>query len=165
MMGKICRYLSNNTSQEIGLALGMSNMDYCNGVLYGSQNSVLQLLQITQNRCAKMILYKDKYSSNTDAKYTLHQLLPNKDRILYKILCLSFKCVYGLGPSDLNEIFVQNVPQRRLRLNSTNEITYTGPRNENKTFRDKSFSFGGPYEWHNLPNELKCIENYATISF
>ena len=59
MMGKVCRYLSINTAQQIGLALVMSNMDYCNGVFYESQNSVLQLLQITQNRSAKMILYKD----------------------------------------------------------------------------------------------------------
>ena len=36
MMGKIYRYLSINTTQQIGLALVMSNMDYCNGVLYGS---------------------------------------------------------------------------------------------------------------------------------
>ena len=70
VMDKIHRYLSINTAQETGLALVMSNMDYCNGVLYGSQNSVLQPLQITQNRCAKMILYTDKYSSSTDARYT-----------------------------------------------------------------------------------------------
>ena len=69
MMGKICRYLSINTTQEIGLALVMSNMDYYNRVHYGSQNSVLQLLQITQNRYAKIILYKDKYSNSTDARY------------------------------------------------------------------------------------------------
>ena len=162
MMGKIHRYLSINTAQEIGLALVMSNMDYCNGMLYGSQNPVLQPLQITQNRCAKMILYKDKYSSSTDPRYTLNWL-PTKDRIMYKILCLAFKCVHGLGPSYFNEMFVQNVPQRRLRSNHTNEITYIVPRNKNKTFGDRSFSFGGPYEWNNLPNELKCIENYATF--
>ena len=81
MIGKIHRYLNINTTQEIGLALVMSNMDYCNGMLYGSQNSVLQPLQITQNRCAKMILYKDKYNSSTDARYTLHWL-PIKYRIL-----------------------------------------------------------------------------------
>ena len=66
----------------------MSNMDYSNGVFYGSQNSVLQPLQVTQNRCAKVILYKDKYSSSTDARYTIYWL-PIKDRILYKILCLA----------------------------------------------------------------------------
>ena len=162
MMGKICRHLSINTAQEIRLALVMSNMDYCNGVLYCSQNSVLQPFQITQNRFVKMILHKDKYSSSTDARYTLH-CLPIKDRILYKILCLAFKCVHGLGPSYLDEMFVQNVPQRRHRLNSTNEITYIVPGNKNKTFRDRTFSFRGPYEWNNLPNELNCIENYATF--
>ena len=66
-----------------------------------------------------MILYKDKYSSSNDASYTLHWL-PIIDRILYKILCLAF----NLGPSYLNEMFIQNVSQRRLRSNSTNEITY-----------------------------------------
>ena len=129
----------------------MSNMDHYNGVLYGSQNVVLQPLQITQNRCTKMILFKDKYSSSTDASYNLHWL-PIKDRILYKILCLAFKCVYGLGPSYLNEMFVQNVLQRRLRFNNTNEVTNIVLRNKNKTFGDRSFSFGGPYEWNNLPN-------------
>ena len=106
-------------------------------------------------------LYKDKYSSSTDARYTL-PWLPIKDRILYKILYLAFKYVHGLGPSYFNEMFVQNVPQRRLRSNSTNEITYIVPRNKNKTLGERSFSFGGPYEWNNLPNEFKCIENYAT---
>ena len=113
-------------------------------------------------RCAKMIQYEDKYSSTTDARYTLHWL-PIKDGILYKILCLAFKCIHGLGPSYINEMFVQNIPQRRLISNSTNEITYIVPRNKNKTFGDRSFSFCGPYEWNNLPNELKCIENYTTF--
>ena len=119
-------------------------------------------LQITQNRWAKMILYKDKYCSSTDPRYTLHWL-PIKDRILYKILCLAFKCVHGLGPSYLNEMSAQNVPQRRLSSNSTNEITQTVPRNKNKTFRDRRFSFCGPFEWNNFPNELKYIENYSTF--
>ena len=44
MMDKIYRYLSTITAKQIGLALVMSNMDYCNVVFYGSQNSVLQLL-------------------------------------------------------------------------------------------------------------------------
>ena len=92
-----------------------------------------------------MILYKDKYSSSTDARYALHWL-PIKDRILYKILCLAFECVHGLGPSYLNEMIGQNIWQRRLRMNSTNEITYIVPRNKNKTFGDRSFTFGGPNE-------------------
>ena len=41
MMGKVCRYLSINTAQQIGLALVMLKIDYCNGVFYHSQNSVL----------------------------------------------------------------------------------------------------------------------------
>ena len=109
-----------------------------------------------------MILYKEIYSSSTDARYALHWL-PVKDRILYKILCLDFKCIHGLGPSDLHEMFVQNVPQRKLRSNSINEIIYIVPRNENKTFGDRSFSFHGPCEWNNLQNKLKCIENYITF--
>ena len=69
-------------------------------------------------------------------------------------ICLAFKCIHDLGPSYLNEMFVQNVLKRRLRSNSTNEITYIVPRNKNKTFGDRSFSFCGPYEWNNLPNEV-----------
>ena len=99
--------------------------------------TVLYPLQITQNICAKIMLYKGKYRSSTDARYTLHWL-PIKDRILYRILCLAFKCIHGLGPSYLNEMFVQNVLQRRLRSNSTNEITYIVPRNKNKTFGGRS---------------------------
>ena len=106
-----------------------------------------------------MILYKAKYSSSTDARYTLYWL-PIIDTILYKILCLAYKCTHGLGPSYLNEMFVQNILQRRLRSNSTNEISYIVPRNKNKTFGDRSFSFCIPHEWNNLANELKCIENY-----
>ena len=60
--------------------------------------------------------------------------------------------MHGLGPSYLNETFVQNVQQRRLRSNSINEITYIVPRNKNKTFGYRSFSFCGPYKWNNLPN-------------
>ena len=60
-------------------------------------------------------------------------------------------------------MFVQNIPQRILRSNSTNDITDIVPRNRNNTFGDRSVSFSGPYEWNNFPNELKCIENYVTF--
>ena len=40
VMGKIHRYLSINIVQEIGLALVMSNMDYCKGALCFSKCSV-----------------------------------------------------------------------------------------------------------------------------
>ena len=78
-------------------------VDYCNGLLFGLPNVQIAKLQRVQNAAARLILGFGKFSHITPALYELHWL-PVSLRIDYKILLLTFKCIYGLAPTYLSDL-------------------------------------------------------------
>ena len=56
-----------------------------------------------QNAAARLILGIGKFSHITPALYELHWL-PVSLRIYYKILLLTFNCIYGLAPTYLSDL-------------------------------------------------------------
>ena len=60
-------------------------------------------LQRVQNAAARLIFGIRKFSHITPAFYELHWL-PVSLRIDYKILLLTFKCIYGLAPTYLSDL-------------------------------------------------------------
>ena len=60
-------------------------------------------LRHVQNAAARLILGIGKFSHITPALYELHWL-PVSLCIDYKILLLTFKCIYGLAPTSLSNL-------------------------------------------------------------
>ena len=56
-----------------------------------------------QNICAKLILNKNRYSSSSWALKKLHWL-PIQQKIEYKILMTTFKCITGMAPKYLQDL-------------------------------------------------------------
>ena len=101
---RIKKYLSRDSLITLVHAFITSRLDYCNGLLFGLPNVQIAKLQRVQNAAARHILGIGKFSHITQALYELHWL-PVSLRIDYKILLLTFKCIYGLAPtSDLISI-------------------------------------------------------------
>ena len=83
-------------------------------------------LQRVKNAAAILILGIGKFSHITPALYELHWL-PVSLRIDYKILLLTFKCIYGLAPTYLSDLI--SVKSNSLyNLRSTLSSYWTIPR-------------------------------------
>ena len=103
---RIKKYLSRDSLINLVHAFITSRLDYCNGLLFGlpkAQITKLQRVQTVQNAGARLILGIGKFSHITPALYELHWL-PVFSCIDYKILLLTFKCIYGLAPTYLSDL-------------------------------------------------------------
>ena len=81
----IRKYLSRQSTAFI-----TSRLDYCNGLLHGLPDCLLNKLQQVTNACARLIFREQKFCQVTPLIYELHWL-PIKYRIELKILLIIFK--------------------------------------------------------------------------
>ena len=99
--------LDTDTTASLCLSLCISHIDYCNSLLYGIPQSSLRKLQRVQNMCACLVLRRSKTDSATACLRDLHSLSV-KYRIHYKILTLTYKSYYGIGPGYLQQMIVKH---------------------------------------------------------
>ena len=91
---KIRHLLDTDTTASLCLSLCISHLDYCNAVLYKIPKVTLAKLQQIQNMCACLVLRKSKRDSISECLKQLHWL-PVQQRIEFKLLVLTYKCLYG----------------------------------------------------------------------
>ena len=111
-------------------------------------------LRRVQNAAARLILGIGKFSHITPALYELHWL-PVSLCIDYKILLLTFKCIYGLAPTSLSDLI--NIKSNSLyNLRSTGKLLFDHPKGKMlTTLGSRSFSAAVPKLWSGLPVELR----------
>ena len=85
--------------------------------------------------------------------------LPVRKRIEFKILILVYKCLHGTAPSYLMELLKEYVPPWALRSTSKNLLCE--PRNNMKTYSDRSFSACVPQLWIQLPDNIWAAGSVA----
>ena len=95
--------LDVKTTARLCLSLCISHLDYCNSVLYGLPDTTLNRFQRIQNMCARLTLRRGRRESITECLKELHWL-PIKQRIQYKILTLTHKCLNKIGPKYLQDL-------------------------------------------------------------
>ena len=74
-------------AEKLMASLVSSRLDYCNGLLAGLPDTLLQKLQYVQNCAARVIFRKKKFDHVTHLLRSLHWL-PVKERIIYKTAIL-----------------------------------------------------------------------------
>ena len=111
-----------------------------------------------QNAAAKLIKRARKFDHVTPLLKQLHWL-PIKDRIAFKIMCLTFKALHNRTPSYLVDIHHLYHPTRSLR--SSHHQLLTVPRMNRKNAGERSFAYAAPSLWNKLPLELRMIDNYS----
>ena len=109
-------------------------------------------LQRVQNAAAKLILGITKFSHITPALYGLHWL-PVSLRTDYKVLLLTFKCIFGLAPTYISDhISIRSNSLYNLR--STGKLSLDHPKGKMlTTLGARSFSATAPKLWNELPVE------------
>ena len=73
----------------------LSRLDYCNSLLMGTPNSVIQPMQKVQNTHARLIFRAPRHQNCTSLLQQLHWL-PISERIKYKTACMCYKAIIFL---------------------------------------------------------------------
>ena len=137
--------------------LVLSKMDYCNCLLVGLPDYLIQKLQLVQNCAAKVIFRKKKSDHVTPLLISLHWL-PVKQRVKYKIAMLCHKILTTNEPAYLRELLRNNDNKRNTR--SLSDITLLSiPRTKLITYGDRCFEYSGHLIWNSIP---MCIRDQVS---
>ena len=139
------------------LSLCISHLDYSNSVLYGLLDTTINRYQRIQNMCAHLTLRRGIRESITECLKELHWL-PIKQRIQYKILILTHKCINKIGPKYLQDLIHLWPPGRDGLRSSQKTNLLLRPITKCKTFVDRSFSVGAPVLWNALPDSMRMLD-------
>mgnify|MGYP006963820024 CR=1 FL=1 len=85
-----------------------------------------------------------------------------EQRIVFKILLLTFKSLNDLVPGYIRDLLETYTPSRNLR-SSTRNLLVT-PRSRLKFYGDCAFSVCAPKLWNNLPEHIKCSLNLTSFN-
>ena len=158
---RIRKYLSQQSTETLVHAFITSRLDYCNGLLYGLPDCLLNKLQRVQNACARLIFKEQKFCHVTPLIYELHWL-PIRYRIEFKILLITFKILNFLAPSYLSSLISLRLPSKYNLRNSSDNLLLSYPRFKSKaTLGDRSFTCAAPKLWNALPFDIRSANTVS----
>jgi len=139
-----------------------SKLDYCNSPLYGLPAIHINKLQRVQNAAARLVTNSPPICHITPILKDLHWLLI-KYRIEFKIVLLTFKCVYGLAPLYLVDL-IAVAAQSRYNLRFGN-ATLLVPANARclPTLGDGCLVRAAPKLGNSLPAEIRNIQTLRSL--
>ena len=108
------RSLTTDAAKILIQAYVMSKIDYCNSLLYGIPDKLLNRIQRIQNYAARVVPRLHKFSHITPALAALHWLPVNR-RIDFKIALLVYKALNGQAPAYIADLLQPYDPPRKLR--------------------------------------------------
>ena len=151
-ISKIRKYLTTEQTKSAIHAYVTSRLDQNNGLLIGLPKKVVGRLQILQNASARLLTGLKKRDHITPTLMQLHWL-PVEQRVLFKILLLTYKALNDVGPCYLKELLVPYKPARELRSSTGNLLLV--PTTHYKETEKRAFSARAPREWNKLPESIK----------
>ncbi|XP_072018357.1 uncharacterized protein [Amphiura filiformis] len=115
-IGKICKYLDSKSTERLVHAFVSSRLDCCNcnSLLVGLPKYEIAKLQRIQNSAARLVSRAKYRDHMKPVLYDLHWL-PIEQRIVYKVLLITFKALHDLAPLYLKELVNTYQPTRSLR--------------------------------------------------
>ncbi|KAF7236906.1 Coiled-coil domain-containing protein 40, partial [Varanus komodoensis] len=107
-------YLEYDCLATVTHALVTSRLDFCNMLYMGLPLKTVRILQLVQNRAARLLMGTGRYVHMTPVLRQLHWL-PIEVRAQFKVLVMTYKALNGLGPGFLMEHLRLYTPARPLR--------------------------------------------------
>jgi len=152
-ISKIRQFLDRITAERIIHAFVTTRLDYCNSLLFGIPDYLINKLQRVQNSAARLITRNNKFCHITPVLFDLHWL-PIKHRIQFKILVLTYKSLNGLAPAYLSALLSHRKSARPLR--SSDELLLSVPRVKLVTAGQRAFAHAAPSMWNALPFTIRA---------
>ena len=129
-----------------------SRVDYCNGVLYGSNGYLLDRLQSVLNSAARLIVGVPKFNSFLNE---LHWR-PIGNRIRFKIALLVLHCIVFAVPEYLKELCRPvSSSSGRQSLRSASRGDLIVPRFRLRRSGYRAFAVSGPHVWNSHPTKIR----------
>ena len=155
-IGLIRKYLTQDSCETLMHSLISTRLDYCNSVLSNLPTSSLKPLQRIQNSAARIVSLKPKRSHITPVLSSLHWL-PVKQRIMFKVLLIIFRCIHNTAPSYLCDLITASKPKYRTRSASHLSLDYKTPQSN---YSARAFSIYGPMLFNALPPAIRNITDF-----
>ncbi len=147
--------LTPEVTKTLVHAFIISSLDYANSLLTGCTKAQLKPLQSVQDAAARLIV-RDRSISTEKARFDLH-CLPVAERIDYKIILLTFDCLYGTAPDHLTSVIRRYVPRRAGHRSHDPDSAVILETNtwRRDTHGGRAFSNYAPKAWNTLPPQLR----------
>ena len=127
-ISRIRHNLDSDTRAATVRALVLSRLDYANSLLAGVSEAGLRKLQVVQNSAARLLTGTSRRDHITPVLYQLHWL-PVKQRIRFKILCLTYKAIHNdTAPLYLKDLIESRQHIKLMRSASSSAISLYIPR-------------------------------------
>ena len=157
--GNICTlkpFISQDALITLVHAFVTPRIDYSSSLVYGIADYNINRLQRIQNGAARLATNNGKHSH---VKIILRKLLwlPVNQRIHFKILITTYKCICGEAPKYLCDLLLIKKSGRFLR--SSSQILLQVPVSRRRCYGDCAFSVAGPCLWNRLPESIKCAKS------
>ncbi|KAF7249253.1 putative RNA-directed DNA polymerase from transposon BS, partial [Varanus komodoensis] len=107
-------YLEYDCLETVTHVLVTSRLDFCNALYVGLPLKTVWILQLVQNRAARLLTGTGRYVHMTPVLRQLHWL-PTEVRAQFKVLVMTYKALNSLGPGYLKERLRPYTPARPLR--------------------------------------------------
>ncbi|KAF7243474.1 Far upstream element-binding protein 1 [Varanus komodoensis] len=107
-------YLEYDCLVAVTHALVTSRLDFCNTLYVGLPLKTVRILQLVQNRAARLLTGTGHYVHMTPVLHQLHWL-PIEVRAQFKVLVTTYKALNSLGPGYLKEHLRPYMPTYPLR--------------------------------------------------
>ena len=137
-------------------SLVLPHFDYCNIIVHNNHTKLQDRLQKLQNRGARIIMC-DHYRSNVQQLNHSLKWFTVTDRTIYHRLCMVYKCLNGLAPSNISNIFQHLPTSRSTRGSSANNLVI--PRCRLNTGQ-RSLSYLGAKYWNKLSVTTKSLTTF-----
>ena len=124
LKGKRSEHTTQSQTQNLVCSHVLSRIDYCNSLLSGCPQYLLDTLQKVQNAAARLVCKAKKSDHIHPILKTLHWL-PVTHRIQYKISTVCFNSISGTTPQYLPDPLQLYTPARQLRSASSTRTFVT----------------------------------------
>ena len=145
-ISSIRHLLSTDATKTLVSAFVLSCLNYCNSLLFGCPQYLLNNLQKVQNNAARLVLRVSKTDHISPHLASLHWLLIDS-RIQYKLSSLCHNCLNSTAPDYLNELLRIYRPTRRP---SSDTSILCSPTVRTHSLGQRSFSYAAPAVWDTL---------------
>jgi len=131
-------------------------LDYCNSVFHQISAANLHALQSVLNAAARLVMRKRKYDHITATLRDDLHWLPIRQREMYKLCTIVYKCLHAAAPPYLSELCIPVSTSAGCHfLRSATYGDLLVPRTSTSTYGPRSFAVSGPSVWNKLPATLR----------